>query len=47
MLDFIKERAQEALPQATKMHWVFENNLGDRLRARASRVPFVRNRSLM
>jgi hypothetical protein len=32
MLDFVKERAQEALPPAAKMHWVFENNLGDRIR---------------
>jgi hypothetical protein len=32
MLDFVKERAQEALPPATTMHWVFENKLGDRMR---------------
>ena len=33
MLYFFKERAQKALPPAAKMHWVFENNLGDRIRA--------------
>ncbi len=32
MLDFVKERAQEALPLPTKMHWVFQINLGDRIK---------------